>query len=136
MQNLFTLSFWFSLYPPALTPWAIRVMLVVFTALLIVGIAGKIYSIKTKLEKWTRRAVDKASSMLITMGVLGLLLFLFSYQQIPVLSMRLGYIIWLIILGIWIYFLYKFIYIEIPKQRKLKESREHTDKWLPKPKKT
>ncbi|MBD3281317.1 hypothetical protein GF391_01065 [Candidatus Uhrbacteria bacterium] len=134
MQNLLTLSFWFGLYPPALTPWAARAMLVIFTALLIVGIAGKIYSIKTKLEKWTRRAIDKASAMLITMGVLGLLLFLFSYQQIPVLSIRVGYIIWLIILGIWIYFLYKFIYIEIPKQRKLKEAREHVDKWLPKPK--
>ncbi len=135
MQNLFTLNFWFNLYPPALTPMAVRVLLIVFTAILVVGIVGKIYSIKTKLEKWTRRAMDKVSTMLLTMGVLGLLLFLFAYEQIPVLSMRLGYIIWLIILGIWIYFLYKFIYIEIPKQRKLKEAREHTDKWLPKPKK-
>ncbi len=136
MQNLLTLSFWFSLYPPALTPWATRVMLVIFMALFIVGIVGKIYSIKTKLEKWTRRAVDKASGMLITMGVLGLMLFMFAYEQIPVLSMRFGYIIWFIILGIWLYFLYKFIYIEIPKQRKLKEAREHVDKWLPKPKKS
>lgn len=114
---------------------AVRVLLVVFTAILVVGIVGKIYSIKTKLEKWNRRAIDKASTMLLTMGVLGLLLFVFAYEQIPVLSMRFGFIIWLIILGIWIYFLYKFIYIEIPKQRKLKEAREHTDKWLPKPKK-
>jgi uncharacterized membrane protein YkvI len=136
MQNLLSLNFWFELYPPALTPWTIRIMLVIFVALLLVGIVGKIYSIKTKLEKWTRRTVDKASSMLITMGVLGLMIFFFGYEQIPILSMKFGYIIWIVLLGIWLYFLYNFIFNEIPRQRKLKQEREHVDKWLPKPKKS
>jgi amino acid transporter len=134
MQNLLTLNFWFGLYPPALTTWATRILLVVFVAIFLVGIIAKIYSIKTKLEKWNRRAIDKAASLLLSMGAFGLLLFIFAYEQIPILSMRAGYLLWLIILGIWIYFLYKFIFIEIPKQRALKKERDHEDKWLPKPK--
>ncbi|MDF1497021.1 MAG: hypothetical protein P1P90_03090 [Patescibacteria group bacterium] len=135
MQNLLTLNFWFSQYPPALTPWATRILLVVFVAIFLVGVIAKIYSIKTKLEKWNRRAIDKSASLLLSMGAFGLLLFVFAYEQIPVLSMRAGYILWLLITAVWIYFLYKFIAVEIPKQRKLKQEREHEDKWLPKPKK-
>ena len=135
MQNLFTLNFWFGLYPAALTPWAMRIMLIIFIALFLAGIIAKIYSIKTKLEKWNRRAIDKTASLLLSMGAFGLLLFVFSYEQIPILSMRAGYILWLITLAIWIYFIYKFVFVEIPKQRKLKKERDHEDKWLPKPKK-
>jgi amino acid transporter len=134
MQNLLTLKFWFTLYPPALTSLVSKILLVVFVAVFLVGIIAKIYSIKTKLEKWNRRVIDKMAGLLLTMGAFGLLLFVFAYEQIPILSMRAGYILWLIILGIWIYFLYKFIAVEIPKQRQLKQEREHEDKWLPKPK--
>lgn len=135
MQNLLTLKFWFSLYPPALTPWATRILLVIFVAIFLVGVIAKIYSIKTKLEKWNRRAIDKSASLLLSMGVFGLLLFIFTYEQIPVLSMRAGYILWLVIVAIWAYFLYNFIAVEIPKQRALKQEREQVDKWLPKSKK-
>ncbi len=134
MQNLLTLKFWFGLYPPALTPWAGRIMLVIFVALFLLGVIAKIYSIKTKLEKWNRRAIDKSASLLLTMGVLGLILYVFAFEQIPVLSMRAGYLLWLMIVAIWAYFLYNFISKEIPKQRKLKQEREHEDKWLPKSK--
>ena len=135
MQNLLTLKFWFGLYPPALTPLVSKILLVLFVAVFLLGIIAKIYAIKTKLEKWNRRAIDKTASLLITMGAFGLLLFVFAYEQIPVLSMRAGYIFWLIILAIWIYFLYNFVRKEIPRQRALKQEREHQDKWLPKPKK-
>lgn len=87
------------------------------------------------MDKWTRRAIDKAGNCLLSMGLLGLLLYFFDYEKIPILSMRIFYIAWLIILIIWAYFIYKFITVEIPAKLAQKQEREQVDKWLPQAKK-
>jgi tellurite resistance protein TehA-like permease len=134
MNNLLTLNLWFGLYPPPMQKGILYFFLVIFSLLLLVGIISRVYSLKAKIEKLYRRAFSKVGDALITMGIFGLLLCVFAYEQIPLLSMRFFYVVWLIGLLFWAYFLYKYIFIEIPKLIQLKKIREQEDKWLPKPK--
>ncbi len=134
MNNLLTLKLWFNLYPPAMQSWILYFFLVVFSLFLLLGILGKVYLLKAKIEKLYRRAFSKIGNMLIIMGLAGLSLWVFAYEQIPVLSMRFFYIIWFACLLVWIYFLYKYIFIEIPKLIQFKKMREQENKWIPKSK--
>ncbi|MFZ6015760.1 MAG: hypothetical protein ACOYUZ_05425 [Patescibacteria group bacterium] len=134
-MNLLTFKYWFATHPAAFLPIIGKIFLVAFIALTAVGIIAKIYSVKKKMDKWTRRAIDKAGNCLLSMGLLGLLLYFFDYEKIPILSMRIFYIAWLIILIIWAYFIYKFITVEIPAKLAQKQEREQVDKWLPQAKK-
>ncbi len=134
MNNLLTLNLWFGLYPPPMQKSILYFFLVVFALFLLAGIAGKVYSLKSKIEKLYRRAFSKSGDMLITMGLSGLILWIFAYEQIPVLSMRFFYVVWFVCLMAWMYFLYKYIFVEIPKLLQAKKEREQENKWLPKPK--
>ncbi len=134
MNNLLTLNLWFGLYPPPMQKGILYFLVIIFALLFLVGVIGKVYSLKAKIEKFYRRAISKIGDAFITMGAIGLLLCVFSYEQIPILSMRFFYLVWLIIMLIWAYFLYKYMFIEIPKLLELKKLREQEDKWLPKPK--
>jgi len=136
MNNLLTLSFWFNLYPPALQAWALQFLLIFFIAIFALGIFARIYCFKSKTDKLNKKAFTRLSDSLLVMGALGLLLTLFGYEQIPILSMRFGFVIWFAALVFWFYELYKFIYIKIPKIRAQNQARQETDKWLPKPKKS
>jgi ABC-type transport system involved in multi-copper enzyme maturation permease subunit len=115
--------------------WVSIFFLVVFTALVILGIIAKVYAVKSNLEKLLRRAVQRAGSLLLTMGLVGLLIYFFTFENVPILSMR----VWLLVLlasGIaWAWSIYRYVKVEIPAKREMHAERERLNKWLPKAKK-
>ncbi|MBU2566832.1 hypothetical protein KKG46_04730 [Patescibacteria group bacterium] len=134
MSNLFTLSYWFALQPQFFTSFIGTALLVVFVAMVVVGVVGYVFSIKRKTDKYIRRAIERASGMLLTHGLFGLLLYFFAFEHIPILSMRIWFVLWLATLFIWGWFIYKYVKFEIPAKRAMKEQREKMNKWLPKSK--
>jgi len=131
MSPLLRLSYWFQLQPPTFVPWAGRFIVILFTAMTVVGILAKIVVVKRNYEKFTRRAVERAGSLLLVMGLLGLLLFFFSFEHVPLFSMRAMYLFWLIGFLAWIWMLYRYIKVEIPAKLAMKAERERLNKWLP-----
>ncbi len=115
--------------------WVSVFFLVLFAALVILGVIAKIYAVKSNLEKLLRRAVQRAGNLLLTMGLVGLLLYFFTYENVPILSMR----IWLLVLlgsGIaWAWSIYHYVKVEIPAKHGMQAERDRMNKWLPKAKK-
>ncbi len=106
-------------------------MLIIFSAMVILGIVAKVYGVKAGLDKLVRRAVERAGTLLLCMGLVGLLMYFISYERVPVLSMRALYIVWLVGLGLWIWSIYKYVKVEIPSKRSMAAEREKLSKWLP-----
>ncbi len=116
-------------------PWVSATLLVVFIALAIMGLVAKVYGMKANLDKFVRRAVERAGTLLLTMGLVGLLYYLFVFESVPILSMRVWLIVWLLSGLAWAWSILHYVRVEIPRINQLKSEREKLNKWLPKSKK-
>ncbi|MBP9869053.1 hypothetical protein KBC59_00635 [Patescibacteria group bacterium] len=130
-----TLPFWFNPAPPPFLPLVDRLLLVLFVGFVVIGVLAHLARLRGGLEKMTRRAISRAGTLLITMGLFGLLLWAFLYERVSYLSMRFWYLVWLGILIWWVYSIYKFVFIEIPQKQDQQKERDAINKWLPKSKK-
>lgn len=110
------------------------VLLVIFTVMAIVGLVAKIYGVKSGLDKFVRRAVERAGTLLLTMGLIGLLLCFFTFESVPILSMRIWLLVWLASALAWIWSIARYVQVDIPAKRELMAKRERLNKWIPKPK--
>lgn len=134
-MNLLSLNFWFQMQPPMFLPWVSIFFLVVFSALVIVGIIAKIYAVKSNQEKLTRRAVQRAGNLLLTMGLIGLLIWFFTFENVPILSMRIWLLVWLGSAIAWAWSIIRYVRVEIPAKHSMQAERDRMNKWLPKAKK-
>ncbi|MDD5438128.1 MAG: hypothetical protein PHC70_03220 [Patescibacteria group bacterium] len=134
-MNLLTLNFWFQMQPPMFLAWVNIFFLVVFAAMVIVGIIAKVYAVKSNLEKLLRRAVHRAGNLLLTMGLIGLLICFFTYETVPILSMRIWLLVWLGSAIAWAWSIIRYVRVEIPAKHEMQVERERVNKWLPKAKK-
>jgi protein-S-isoprenylcysteine O-methyltransferase Ste14 len=135
MINLLNPMYWFQIQPAAMVPWASTASIVIFTAMFVVGIGVKVYGAKSGMEKLVRRAVERAGTLLVTMGLIGGVWWLVCYERVPMLSMRVWLLVWLVSMGLWIWSIAKYLRVEVPAKRAKAKEREQYEKWLPKPKK-
>lgn len=100
MSNLFTLKFWFDLYPPILLP----IFMAILTAIIILfAICAVVFWVLNKKIKGPYRKVYQALHVCFTTNtILGLALLFFNYEGIPLLSARFWFLIWGIQLVIWV----------------------------------
>lgn len=120
--------------PDMFIPWVGMTFLVVFTVMAIVGVVVKIYGVKAGLDKFVRRAVERAGNLLLTMGLIGLLIYFFTFEHVPILSMRLWLLVWLLSALAWVWSIARYVRVDIPAKRELMAERERLNKWIPKPK--
>jgi fatty acid desaturase len=131
---LFSLGFWFNLTAVPFLPWIDKALLILLTGLLLAGAALHVYIKKTSIPKDMRPVYVGATAWLVWAAVVGFLLYGFTWQRIPVLSMRLFWLFWLGGFGYWKYALWHAYKVEIPAARASAKEREAYEKWLPKPK--
>jgi hypothetical protein len=108
MPPLLTLGYWFALAPVPFSPMVERALLVVFTVFFVAGIVVWVMELRAGFSKFMKRALARAATLLGWSGLVGLLLWSFSYERIPLLSMRFFYILWLgwVVAGAWFIFRY------------------------------
>jgi hypothetical protein len=135
LPPILTLSFWFNPTPPPLLVWSEWILLVILVACVVAGIAVAVVRARSGFEKLVRRGLGRVASLLITVGLAGLLLFAFAYERIPYLGMRLWWIGWAVLVGIWAWGIVRYFQVDIPAIRKQRAEREQFEKWLPKSKK-
>jgi len=130
-----TLHYWFAITPQPFAPLFGRILLVTFVALIVLGIVAHLVRLRGRSDKLIRRVLGRSGTTLITAGLIGFLLFAFDFEGVPILTMRVLYLV----LGVWFAWsfwrIFRFATKDIPAIRE-REARHHAfTKWLPKRKK-
>lgn len=134
LPPLLRLSYWFGLTPAPFLPWVEYSLLGFFAIFFFAGIALRFFALNKAKDKLYRRAYHDVSSALLTLGVFGLVLFVFSYERIYALGMRAGYLLWVALFAWYAWRLYRKIRVEIPEMQERRDQRDALNKWLPKAK--
>ena len=132
---LFSLDFWFQNPPPPLTPFFERGLFAFFGIMLIVGAIVRIMASYKKEDKLVLEIFNRAGSLLVTMGGLGLVLYLFSYERIPFLGIRMWFIVWGIGLLAWVGTSVFYACKTVPCLRRQAVAKEERMKYFPRGKK-
>jgi hypothetical protein len=135
MSTLLSLSYWFGTQPPPFMPAVERGLLIGFAAWMVIGIGMWIFLMKQGMGKPMRRGFEKAATLFTWSGLTGLVLWSFEYEEIPVLSMRIFFVLVLAWIAYGLYSIVRYATVEVPTQRRIEEEREAREKWLPKRKK-
>jgi hypothetical protein len=116
-------------------PGVQRALMIAFAGLFVAGLVVWIIEMRSHMSKWTKRAMGKAAAHLGWTGIVGLLLWMFTYERLPVLSMRFFYILWAVWFVLGAVFVVRFVWVKIPELEARNKERMEREKWLPKSKK-
>ncbi len=132
---LFSFSFWFSYYAVPFSPWVSKVILIVMAVLAVAGIVLLLWKGRLK-EHSQRRVASSVAVCDITAAISGLLLWFVTYENVPFLSARIFWVVWLATFASWKYFIYRRLQKDQSDERMLQDpERAAYEKYLPKPKK-
>ena len=67
------------------------------------------------------------------MGILGLMLFFFSFEEIPLLGARFWYLIWALGVGVWVALIVRYVVKVIPAERAAILARQEKKNICPNP---
>lgn len=130
MKNLFTLTYWFSLYPGV---WNASGKIFLFISLGLIGIGTIIraFAMFTHMEIIWKRMMEKLSSWLFIYGVLAVLYWFMRDQGVPFFSSRFWLLLMVITAAIWLYFIVKYLLRKLYEVKHTKESLDLYAKYLP-----
>ncbi|MDP2586239.1 MAG: hypothetical protein Q8P32_00490 [Candidatus Komeilibacteria bacterium] len=131
MSQFLQLSFWFDKYPLPFFALAMWVALGVLIAAVAFGAWSKWQSNKNGLDKLTKIVWQKLGSLFLSFGIVGLILMFFKQQRVPYLGMRFWLALWLVICLVWLAFILKFIFKEIPRIKEERKKQAEIKKYLP-----
>jgi len=117
--GLFQMSYWFTARP--LTGILLWIAVGILFIVLLFGIVIDVLLRLRKIVEY-RGVWRQASSFAWTMSIIGLIWVFFFYQGVPILSARAWIFVWLMIGGIWKYFILKY-FLKIRKKYHLSEKK-------------
>ncbi len=130
-ENLFIPSYWFTLQPALVGGTEGKIIFSFFVLLFLLGIVARIVSSNRTDDRHVREVFERGATLLVTMGILGVLLYFFSYEQIRLFGSRFWYLFWLIGILVWSFFLLRFVRSTIPKQRANEALKAEQRKYFP-----
>ncbi|MCA9384813.1 MAG: hypothetical protein KC662_03835 [Candidatus Magasanikbacteria bacterium] len=131
---LFSLSFWFSYYATPFSPWVSKLILILLAVLALSSILLLLWKRQLK-DIVKRHAASRLATCGITSVIVGLLLWLMTYENIPFLSARIFWLLWLGIFGTWKAMIFRRYQKEQRDARMTHDpERAAYEKYLPKPK--
>ena len=131
LRPLFHPSYWLTLEPPAVYSGSGRTAVLVFLAMIVASVVIRRVYVSRAKDRPQAEVLRRVSSMLVWMGVVGCVLFFFSYEQIRMMGARFWYLIWLAGLVVWIAAIVRYAKRDVPNARKRDEDRRARDKYLP-----
>lgn len=134
MSPLLTPAYWFTLSPMPFMPGVQRALLILFAGLFVAGLIVWVVELRAHTSKLMKRALGRTATHLGWTGIVGMLLWAFDYERLPLLSMRAFYLAWGIWLIIGVCFIVRYVWIEIPALEARNRERVEREKWLPKKK--
>lgn len=132
LKPLFTLQFWFDRRPPMLEPFFQQAFFYFFGALVALSLIITVVVRKKKKEDpWVAQGFQKISSWCLTMGIAGMAIYFFTHEQVPLLSMRIWFLVWLIGAVVWAVFIIRFFLKKVPQEKAKIKEKEEMKKYLP-----
>jgi hypothetical protein len=135
MSSLLSLSYWFNVHPIPFQPIAEKGLIIGFGVIFLLGIGGYLLLLKHGKTKTLKEIIQRFSNTFTWIGILGALLWSFTYEGIVIFSMRIFFVPLLVWFCFDLYWLYKFLRVEVPRREEMMREREFQNKWLPKRKK-
>lgn len=126
-------SFWFDIHPLALTVGSQRVLFFVFGFLLVLGAITRMVASRHQEDRHVTEVFNRLGQMGVTMGMIGLLLFFMSFEEIVFLGARFWYLFWTIGLVVWIGNIVRYVKKTIPAEREAELAEQERRKYLPGP---
>lgn len=130
-RPLFTSDFWFDMTPTAMGPAFERITFVIFALFILAGAVLRIQARKDGRDKYDRLLFHKAATNSIVLGIFGLVIYFFTYEEISFFGSRFWYLIWLIALVWCVVRFVRFMKREVPVLRQRDASRADANKYLP-----
>ena len=124
-------SYWFTMNPPEVAGLLGTVVFVVFVLFFVLGIVGHLVAERKGSDRFVREAGHKISTLLITMGLLGVLLFFFSFEQIRMFGARFWYPLWGIAVIFWSVLIVRYLKRDVPLMRAREASSRAQRQYLP-----
>ena len=129
MSKLLTLDFWFNVRPEPIPTIYLKAIGVILALLFIYMIASKII-VKKKKGAPYNYLLRKLNPFIATNIVFGLFFLFFHYERTPFFSSKFWIILWLIEIGIWLYFIIKAARA-LPEKKKRLEEKKQFEKYIP-----
>ena len=133
-MNLLNPLHWFTLMPPEVSGFAGKAVFVVFLAMFILGIVGRIVAFHRTEDRYIRLIGSRLGALCTTMGILGLILFFFSFEGVQLFGARFWYPMWLLTVLVWGLFIGRFIKRDIPAMREVDLHKKANARYLPRKK--
>ncbi len=130
-ENLFDPSYLFTLRAAEVGGVSGNILFGFFILMFVVGIVARIVASNNTHDRYLRDLGQRGGTLLMTMGLLGIVLYFFSFERIRLFGSRFLYVCWLIGLIAWGYTLVRFARRTIPQKRERDMQREQQRKYLP-----
>ncbi|MBI4256771.1 hypothetical protein HY626_01800 [Candidatus Uhrbacteria bacterium] len=133
MSSFIQPTYWLTLQPPEVGGFLGSIVFGFFILFLILGITGRIVVDRRGDDRYRREIGSRISGLLITMGLLGIILFFFSFEEIQLFGARFWYLVWTIAVFVWTFFIVRFVRRDIPEKRAREIALREQGKYLPRP---
>lgn len=121
--------------PPEVSGLLGQIVFAFFLLFFVLGIVGRIVLDRKTNDRYMQEVGNRFSTLFVTMGILGLILFFFSFEQIQLFGARFWYPIWGIAVIVWGYYIVRFMKKEVPALKERSQRLEAQSRYLPTKKK-
>jgi len=134
LSPLFQLDFWFRLDPVGLNTVFETAFFFLFAIFIILASVSLIIARQKKGDRFAVKAYKLLGQMFMTMGILGMLWFFFTFEEIYFLGARFWFLLWLVALIVWLIGIYRYIKIIVPEMKNHGKEKAEANKYLPRKK--
>lgn len=123
--------YWFSLNAANVSTLVGKVLLGFFLLLFLVGVVSRIVLIHKSKDRYLKMIGKRLATCCVTMGLLGVMLFFFSYEGIQFFGARFWYAFWMIGFVAWAIVIARFIMKDVPFMREKNLKQHAKSKYIP-----
>lgn len=127
MGHFFYPQFWFNQRPDLLSAGSRNALIAFICALFLAAIIGFILK---RRKDFYRRLYGKLFNFFLSNALIGAILLFFCQEQIPLLSSRFWYLLWVLGLAVWLGFIIKYAKT-LPEKKKQSLREQEFKKYLP-----
>lgn len=117
--------------PPEVGGLLGTIAFVVFILFFVLGIVGHLVAERKGSDRFVREFGHRISTLLVTMGLLGTLLFFFSFEQVRLFGARFWYPLWMITVLAWTLIIFRYLKRDVPLMRAREVARRVQRQYLP-----
>ncbi len=131
LSPLVEFDFWFRLHPLGLSPLFERGLFFLFAISIILGSVSRIFARNRKEDYLMVKAYRYLGQMFLTMGIVGMLWFFFTFEEIYFFGARFWFLVWLAGVIAWVWWIVRYVKVTIPELRQAGAAKKDSNKYIP-----